>query len=136
MSNFIAKIVQISSVKTKDSGAVEKVRALPSYVGLSVRITPLCPKSINNLLDLNQFSLLLGLLYGFRITSQASRHKARKHKLRRCRFRAIIFAMFNYRCGLAVGQGKKEENVPENAILAHWGLLVNGAKYRTNFGIW
>jgi len=48
-------------------------------------------------------------LYGFRITSQASRHKTRKHKLRCCRFRAIISAMFNYRCRLRVEQEKTEK---------------------------
>ncbi len=64
-------------------------------------------KSFGN--NLGHFSFLLGVLYGFRTTSQASRYKARKHKLRRCRFRAVISAMFNYRCCFAVGQEKTEK---------------------------
>jgi hypothetical protein len=44
---------------------------------------------------------------GFRVTSQAYRHKARKHKLRRYRFRVIISTMFNYRCCLPFEQGRK-----------------------------
>ena len=31
-------------------------------------------------------------------TYQASRHKAREHKLRRCRFRTVLSAMLNCRC--------------------------------------
>ena len=49
--------------------------------------------------------------------TQTSRHKARKHKLRRRRFGAITSSMFNYRCYLPVEQGKKDENLSE---LAKW----------------
>lgn len=57
------------------------------------------------------------LAHGFRIglqtslsvsiISQASRYKSRDHKARRCRSRAILPAMLNYRCCLDVEQRKK-----------------------------
>ena len=48
-------------------------------------------------------------LYDFRITSQAYRHKAEKHKLRYCRFRAAISTIINYRCCRLIEQGKKKK---------------------------
>jgi hypothetical protein len=60
--------------------------------------TPLAEIRKLFLVNLGRLPFLAGILHGFRITSQASCHKARKHKLQRCRFRAAISAMFNYRC--------------------------------------
>ena len=53
---------------------------------------------------------LIQFFYFRLLTSQASRHKSRKHKLRRCRFRAIISAKFNYSCCPPAEQGKIEKN--------------------------
>ena len=39
--------------------------------------------------------------------TQASRHKSRKHKLRRCRFKVVLLAKYNHRCRLRVEQEKK-----------------------------
>ena len=49
-----------------------------------------------HLLDLPRI-LHLTMFICLHIMSQASRHKTRKHKLRRCRFRVTKSAMFNYR---------------------------------------
>ena len=43
------------------------------------------------------------------MTSQFYRHKTRNHKLRRCRFKAVTSAMFNYRCCLPFEQEEKKE---------------------------
>ena len=59
-------------------------------------------------------------IYGFRITSQASRHKTRNHKLRRCRFRAIISTIFNYRCCPPIEQGRKKRKGKNKMIIDYW----------------
>jgi len=69
-------------------------------------------KSVEN--DIGRFSFLLGISYGFLITTQASRHKARKHKLRRCRFGTVISATYNYR---RVCLSSKEERGKKKRII-------------------
>ncbi len=64
---------------------------------------------------LRRSSFLSSVLYGFRITSQASRHKARKRKLRCCRFRSVPSTMVNYGCVCLLSKEKREKN--ENYFL-------------------
>lgn len=57
------------------------------------------------------FRLGLQTSLSISIISQASRYKSRDHKVRRCRFRAILSAMLNYRCCLDVEQRKKAKKM-------------------------
>ena len=51
--------------------------------------------------------------YCFRITSQASRHKSRNHKLRRCRFKAVKPANFHYRsCLHTIKEKRQKTRIP------------------------
>jgi len=57
-------------------------------------------------------------------TFNSPRHKARKHKLRRCRFRAVISAMFNYRCCLSIKQVRKRGKYKMVALVAVMRKLI------------
>ena len=80
----------------REKTEVHGIEQSATYVGFAlVHLRGTCRTF--HLLDLPRI-LHLTMFICLHIMSQASRHKARNHIQRRRRFRAIILAMFNYRC--------------------------------------
>jgi hypothetical protein len=92
------------------------------------------PQQVKKKLTYSKIALFKHLCYLihffllFLLTSQVYRHKARKHKLRRCRFKAAISAMFNYS---AVFLSSKEKRGKEAGKASFSFMIYNGFSGKT-----